>query len=94
MKEFIVFGDYKNHTCPREDFKIFDFVLAETPKEAIQKWKESVEGDLNELLALIEDEVCVMSVEGTRWVFDAESDTLSQRYRRQDIEGLTGTRSM
>lgn len=85
-KEFVIFGDYKQYSASRADFKIFDFIIAETPEEAFQLWKESL-GDNGQEIAVLEEEVFVMEIEGTRWVFDLITGGLSQRYRRADLLG-------
>ena len=84
-KEFIIFGDYKSYLAPRADFKIFDFVVAETPEQAFQLWKESIAHNDQEIEKVIEEEVYVMQVEETRWVFDLVTGDLSQRYRRTNL---------
>ena len=82
MKEFIVFGDYREQCGPRSDFKIFDFVLAQSPEEAFNSWKASFENGSEELPEWVQQEVYVMEIERTRFVFDLVAGRLCQRYVR------------
>jgi len=86
-REYVIFGDYKCHLGPRADFKVFDFVVAETPELAFQCWKTSVLDSNQGAEGTFADEVYVMQVEGTRWVFDLATGDRSHRYRRTDLPG-------
>ena len=82
MKEYVVFGDYKGHSCPRADFKILDFVAAESPSAALNQWLASRQDENPRGFALLEEEVYVMQVDSTRWVFDLTTRNLSRWYTR------------
>ena len=85
-KEFIIFGDYRSYCAPREDFKIFDFVLADTPEEAVREWRRSAREEGQDIETVVEQEVYVMEIEGTRWVFDLDSCRLCRHYRRTELD--------
>lgn len=85
MKEFIIFGDYRDCAVgTREDFKIFDFVVAETAAHAFALWRQSVRQEIRDVEKAVEEQVYVMETEGTRWVFDLATGAPCQRYRRTD----------
>ena len=89
MKEFIIFGDYDEPANFREDLKIFDFVVAESPAEAFQVWLRSLEeeGIPEEDISRFETDVRVMEVEGARHVFDLHAKVLAYSYKRPETVG-------
>jgi len=83
VKEFIVFGDYKNSIDIRADFKIFDFVLAETAEQAFKRWKQSLNLEDPHVLDRLEENVYIIETGKVRWVFDLDSESLIQKYSRK-----------
>jgi len=71
MKQFIIFGDYKNNTYPfRKDFKIFSFVEASSPYEAFKKWKEDVKDDIS----LFEEIVTIVEISDKKYYFNLKEN--------------------